>query len=139
MVCATSKASDHPVHTRSLIRAFASRIVKLLTEHHLEFLSLKGGCRGTSESTLVKMPHCWKSHALAQIKCEFKHFETLIWAERGAGGPDLPWKITSCPICFLEENWYEPPSRSKFHVSDADNCTDTGEMWHARRKETKVS
>ena len=29
-------------------------IVKLLTEHHLEFLSLKGGCRGSSESTLVK-------------------------------------------------------------------------------------
>ena len=42
-------------------------IVKLLTEHHLEFLSLKGGCRGSSESTHVKMPHCWKSHALAQI------------------------------------------------------------------------
>ena len=40
-------------------------IVKLLTEHHLEFLSLKGGCRGSSESTLVKMPHCWKSHATA--------------------------------------------------------------------------
>ena len=40
-------------------------IVKLLTEHHLEFLSLKGGCTGLSESTLVKMPHCWKYHALA--------------------------------------------------------------------------
>ena len=33
-------------------------IVKLLTEHHLEFLSLKGGCRGSLESTLVTMPHC---------------------------------------------------------------------------------
>ena len=42
-------------------------IVKLLTEHHLEFLSLKGGCRGSSESTHVKMPQCWKSHALAQF------------------------------------------------------------------------
>ena len=42
-------------------------IVKLLTEHHLEFLSLKGGCRGSSESTHVKIPHCWKSHALAQF------------------------------------------------------------------------
>ena len=42
-------------------------IVKLLTEHHLEFLSLKGGCRGLSESTHVKMPHCWKSHATALI------------------------------------------------------------------------
>ena len=41
--------------------------VKLLTEHHLEVLSLKGGCTGSSESTLVKMPHCWKSHVTAQI------------------------------------------------------------------------
>ena len=30
-------------------------IVTLLIEHHLEFLSLKGGCRGSSESTFVKM------------------------------------------------------------------------------------
>ena len=33
--------------------------VTLLTEHHLESLSLTGGCRGSSESTLVKMPFCW--------------------------------------------------------------------------------
>ena len=26
LVCATSKASDQPAHTRSLIRAFASRL-----------------------------------------------------------------------------------------------------------------
>ena len=32
--------------------------VKLLTEHKFEHLSLKGGCTDTSESTLVKMPHC---------------------------------------------------------------------------------
>ena len=43
-------------------------IVKLLTEHHLEFLSLKGGYTGSSESKLVKMPHCWKSHGMAQIR-----------------------------------------------------------------------
>ena len=42
-------------------------IVKLLTGHHLEFLSLKGDCRGSSESTHVKMSNCWTSHALAQI------------------------------------------------------------------------
>ena len=29
MVCATSKASDQPAHTRSLIRAFASRLSTL--------------------------------------------------------------------------------------------------------------
>ena len=41
--------------------------VKLLTEHRLQFLSLKGGCTGSSESTLVKMPHCWKSHVAAHM------------------------------------------------------------------------
>ena len=46
-------------------------IVKLLTERHLEFLSLKGGCRGSSESTLVKMSNCWKSHALAHFLNDF--------------------------------------------------------------------
>ena len=40
---------------------------KLLIEQHLEFLSLKGGCTGWYESTLVKMPHCWKSHVTAQL------------------------------------------------------------------------
>ena len=42
-------------------------ICKLLTEHHLEFLGLTGGCRDMSESTLVKMSNCWKSHVTAQI------------------------------------------------------------------------
>ena len=41
--------------------------IKLLTEHHLEFLSLKGGRKGSSESTHVKMPHCWKSNVAAHI------------------------------------------------------------------------
>ena len=48
-------------------------IVKLLSEHHLEFLSIKGGYRGSSVSTHVKMPHCWKSHALAQV---------IVWCVR---------------------------------------------------------
>ena len=41
--------------------------VKLLTEYHLDFLSLKVGCTDSSESTLVKMPHCWKSHVADQM------------------------------------------------------------------------
>ena len=50
-------------------------IVKLMTEHHLEFLSLKGGCIGSSESTYVKIPHCWKSHVTAQmINCQKINF-----------------------------------------------------------------
>ena len=45
-------------------------IVKLLTEHNLEFLCFKGGCTGLSESTFVKMSHCLKSHVMAQL-CRF--------------------------------------------------------------------
>ena len=41
--------------------------VKLLAEHHLEFLRLKGGCTGSSDSILVKIPHCWKSNVTAHI------------------------------------------------------------------------
>ena len=49
-------------------------IVKLLTEHQLEFLSLKAGRRSSSESTLVKMSNCWKSHAAAQIETNIQAF-----------------------------------------------------------------
>ena len=43
-------------------------IFKLLTEHHLELsLILKGGCTGSADFTLVKMPHCWKSHVLSHM------------------------------------------------------------------------
>ena len=55
--------------------------VKLMTEHHLEFLSLKGGCTGSSESILVQMPHCWKSHVMLKYnspeKPSFKSKKTL--------------------------------------------------------------
>ena len=55
-----------------------SMSVKLLTEHHLDLLSLKGGCRGSSESTHVKIPHCWKSivtaHLFLHTRSEFSIF-----------------------------------------------------------------
>ena len=41
--------------------------VKLLTEHDLEFLSVEGGCTGSSEKTLVKMAHCCNSHVKAHM------------------------------------------------------------------------
>ena len=46
-----------------------SMSVKLPTKHHLVFLSRIGGCTGSSESTLVKMPHCWKSHVVTNLFC----------------------------------------------------------------------
>ena len=41
--------------------------LELLTEHHLEFVKLKGGYMGSPGSTYVKMPPCWKSHIMAQM------------------------------------------------------------------------
>ena len=43
--------------------------VRLPTEHHLEFLSLTGDCTGSSEYTIVKMPHCWKKSHVASHLC----------------------------------------------------------------------
>ena len=51
--------------------------VKLLTEHHLEFLSLKGGCRGSSESTLVKMPRCWNLMPRLSCSCSPTGYEGI--------------------------------------------------------------
>ena len=47
--------------------------VKLLTEHLLGLLSSTGGYTGLSESTLIKMPHCWKSHETAQLLFALAH------------------------------------------------------------------
>ena len=70
-----------------LIRAFACCLniltVKLLTEHYLEFLSLKGGYTGSSESTHVKIPHCWKSHVTAHL-C-FLALRRVCTDEKGRG------------------------------------------------------
>ena len=69
-------------------------IVKLLAEHHFEFLSLKVGCTGSSESTHVKMPHCWKSHVMAHLWYVFAKIlpgRGYIIQEDNATG-DSPWK-----------------------------------------------
>ena len=52
--------------------------VKLLTEHHLVFLGLKGGCTGSSEFTLVQITHCWKSHVRAHLEFMQSLKKTLI-------------------------------------------------------------
>ena len=61
-------------------------IVKLFTEHHLEFLSLNRGCRGSFESTFVKMSNCWKSHAAAHLlnekQCVYDFLYFKIWVAR---------------------------------------------------------
>ena len=50
----------------------------LLTGRHLEYLCLKGGCTGSSESTQVNMPHCWKTHNTAHISIVQLQVEMFI-------------------------------------------------------------
>ena len=49
--------------------------VKLLIEHHLEFPSLKGGCTGSSELTIVKMGAHWLSGRVLDSRPRGRGFE----------------------------------------------------------------
>ena len=64
------RPADQPAYTHSLIRAFASSLniltVKLLTKHHLEILSLKGGCTACLSQPLKKC-HNVGNHIEAQL------------------------------------------------------------------------
>ena len=62
LACANAKSD-----LRLCLSLEYSMSVELLTEHNFEFLHLRGGCTGSSESTLVKMPHYCKSHAAVQL------------------------------------------------------------------------
>ena len=74
--------------------------VKLLIEHRLEFLCLKGGCTGSSESTLVKMPHCWKLHVTAQLVMA-THRASIDDFDQTAG-LSLSWAhMSTCTFCWI--------------------------------------
>ena len=76
--------------------------VKLLTDHHLEILSRKGDHTGSSESKLVKMPHCWKSHAVALI-LEMVIKEAIICDGRLKTFENIPCKITQSIVTVNHE------------------------------------
>ena len=84
-------------------------IVKLLTEHHLEFLSLQGGCRGSSGSTLVKMSNCWKSQALAYFRLFKKKVALLASGQTSETRCTTDSDINTCPT-------------KTHHPSDALSC-----------------
>ena len=52
----------------------------------MEFLGLKGGCTGSSESAFVKMPLCWISHAMAQL-IVFSLLSLVVKNTMGDKGP----------------------------------------------------
>ena len=73
---------------------------KLQTEHHLEFLSLKLGCTGSSESTLVKC-HFVGNH-VSRLKCVLVSLpqSTIGWSScpyilHTCAGPLTAMQLTS--------------------------------------------
>ena len=71
--------------------------VKLLTEPHLRFLSLKGGCTCLSESTLVKMPHCRNSRVTAHLSLSLQaNFCSLLMTFANNLVPDQD-RQNACP------------------------------------------
>ena len=109
VVYATNKDSDQPAHTCSLIRAFASHLnilwvlsywLSIIWSFYEEFL--KGGCTGSSESRLVKMPHCRKSHVTARHGFSAKSM--LQWLEKSiyvSISYFLQYSCTKLMICYL--------------------------------------
>ena len=77
VVCATSKGSDQPAHTRSLIRAFVCRLNKVLTEHHLEFLSLKEAAEARLSLFMSK-----RHIVQLEISCRLISYVASVFAAR---------------------------------------------------------
>ena len=76
--------------------------VKLLTEYCLEFVSLKADCTGSSESTLVKMPYCWKSHVAAQFMSRCVRYAGYIHISKKRKNSDKYHKSSfSCMQCAV--------------------------------------
>ena len=84
--------SGHAVEYSMTVKLLTEHDLEILSEHDLEFLSLKGGCTGSYEPTLVKMPHC-KSHVMRGSR-------NFV---RGGGGPGQTDKkaLTMCFLCFV--------------------------------------
>ena len=76
--------------------------VKLLTEHRLEFVGFKADCTGSSESTLVRMPYCWKSHVTAQFMSRCVRYAGYIHISKKRKYSDKYHKSSfSCMQCAV--------------------------------------
>ena len=88
--------------------------VKLLTEYHFEFLGLKGGCTGWYESTFVKMPHCWTSHATAQLFVVIPSIHGIIrWRKGSSFSRFKEWQNTLEDLRKKKEDAAPPPPKKE--------------------------
>ena len=81
--------------------------LKLLTEHHLEFLSFKGGCTGSSESTLAK-------NILLEIAC---HGSVYIQLYRQCANDKASLRICTGPQeHLLFTHWHSVRTAKKAYI-----------------------
>ena len=93
-------------------------VVKLLAEHHLEFLRLKGDCTDSSESTLVKIPNCWKSHAVAQLFSTLPRTDLFI---NHYMGHSLLNKYCIHILCIGYRSYYDNYKETKWELAQRVN------------------
>ena len=91
------------------LRTFANTLeysmnVKLLTEHHLEFLILNRGCTGSSESTLVKIQYCCKSNSVAYFMCFTVYYADLCINSVKSTSEGININYTDITKCKI--GWY---------------------------------
>ena len=89
-------------------------IVKLLTEYHLGLVSLKGGCTGSFETTLVKMPHCWKSHVTTQMIQMI--LTTVVYSSASPWYGDTINAVTSACCSYCSTLTSDSPPSSSTHL-----------------------
>ena len=103
------------VWSEPLLVAWISVIsVKLLTEHNLESLRSKGGCTDSSESTHVKMQHCWKSHVTAHLLYAVADQLSRL------GKRELVFLLLFTCIFALSQTW---STLARAHLSPFARCT----------------
>ena len=95
--------------------------VKLLTEHHLVFLSLIAGCTGSPESTIVKLPHCWKTHVTAQIYSQSIPSSPVSKGQSGPTQVRFSFRTDQC-LASRFVTWYLDIGFSKQSVFSPDKA-----------------
>ena len=91
--------------------------VRLLAEHHFGARSLQGGCTGSSESTLVKIPHCWKSHVAAQMGfARLLTLEPMLTVSKNANKGQMDLDATK-PVFGVTDKTKLKPVSSAIEIS----------------------
>ena len=99
-----------------------------MTEHHLEFLRLKGGCTDSSESIHVKMPRCWKSHCYtAMFLLQIHTMKIAIFSAVAV--------LAVVGIAFAQDfnNFNNDDGFNNFNNDDGDDGWGRGGGWGAGR------